>query len=273
VQQLNKTFKKGVEDLGMKFSSADAAFDSAKEQEIMDLAIARNFDVISVNTVDPLAVGPRVTAARKKGILLLGWCCDMLSRPTIANVRPFYREGKIAAQWLAKRLEPGAPTIAFVGNYLVSAGLMRIAGYVDECKKNGLRVLAAEEGSGWSQEGGYALGNGFLARFKDIKGVWTGDDQGGLGFSKAARDAGRREEMLIIGVDGLREGQEGVADGRLDMSMMPEKGHGPESARAIEQMAALLRGGVHGDAFEMMHVVNKIVVTKDTIAQQWPSPI
>ena len=92
-----------------------------------------------------------------------------------------------------------------------------------------------------------------------------GDDQGALGFQKAAVDAGRREELIVIGVDGLREGQEGVADGRLDASIMFYGGHGPEAVGAIDQTLVLLRGGVHGDSVEMAHIFEMITVTKDNI--------
>jgi hypothetical protein len=79
--------------------------------------------------------------------------------------------------------------------------------------------------------------------------------------------------MLIAGVDGLREGQEAVADGRLDMSVMMIGGHGPEAVLAMDFSFALVRAKLHGDAMESAHITESISVTKENIADQWVSPV
>ena len=103
--------------------------------------------------------------------------------------------------------------------------------------------------------------------------IYGGEDQGALGFSKASTDLGRRDEMLIIGNDGLREGQEAVADGRLDASVAIKWGLEPEAVSCTDQIFCLLRGGVHGDAIGMAHIFEMVTVDKNNIAEQWKSPV
>ena len=79
--------------------------------------------------------------------------------------------------------------------------------------------------------------------------------------------------MLIVGADGLREGQEAVADGRLDASVMMQIGHGPESILVADYAFALVRANLHGDAMESAHLIEVITADKGNIADQWQAPV
>lgn len=106
------------------------------------------------------------------------------------------------------------------------------------------------------------------SRYKDIQGIDGEDDQGGLGMAKAAIDAERREEMIVTGNDGLREGQDAVLDGRLDRTVLMRPGHGPEALFLLYPAVALLRAGVHGDSFYMSRIPDGLFADKTTIADQ-----
>ena len=73
--------------------------------------------------------------------------------------------------------------------------------------------------------------------------------------------------MVITGNDGFSEGQEALLDGRLDMTVMIRRQLGPQAANFVYITLALLRGGVHGDAFELAHIVDTVPVTKDNLAE------
>jgi len=57
------------------------------------------------------------------------------------------------------------------------------------------------------------------------------------------------------------------------MSIASRRGHGPEAAMAALFVEGMLRGNVHGDAIEILHVVRRATATKANIAEQWPSPV
>lgn len=258
--------------VGMDYTVVDSAFDASKEVEHLDMAISRGFDVVIMSPVDPAGVGRQIKRIRENGQLYVNWATDSLVRPSLKYGFMFYTDGYKAAQYAADNLPAGAKVYGAVGDYVVSAGTHRRAGWLDGCAERGLESVAFEEGTAWTQEGGYTLGQTVLQRFPDLQCIFGGDDQGGLGFSKAATDAGRRDEMLVLGVDGLREGQEGVMDGRLDASIMFKWGHGPEAVGCVDQTLNLVRGGVHGDAIEMAHVYEMVTVDKTNIMDQWMSP-
>ena len=271
----SQVFEREVEDpvVGMKYTLLDSAVDPAKEQELLDLGISRKFDVMTVGVVDPAGVGPQIRRAREAGQIFVSWPTDSIVHPTLKYGFEFYTDGWLAGQYAADTLPAGSKVYGAVGDFVVSAGLMRRQGWLDAVAARGLESLAFEEGTGWSQEGGYTLGRTVLQRFPDIMAIYGGEDQGALGFSKAATDLGRRDEMLIIGNDGLREGQEAVADGRLDASIAIKWGLEPEAVSCTDQIFCLLRGGVHGDAISMSHIFEMVTVDKNNIAEQWKSPV
>ena len=275
VQHNSVNFERESLKLGMAYQVVDSAFDPAKEIEIADLAIARGFDVIIFQPTNPAGLSPNVKRAREDGRIVMTFNVGTLTRPTIKWGAGFYLEGYRTGKWLADRLSPGAKVTSGVGERITTAGNDRPKGLkqaFDDSGK-GIELIADEEGTGWTQEGGYDMARAMLQRFPQIDAMFGGDDQGALGFHKAAVDLGRRGEMLIAGVDGLREGQEGVRDGRLDVSTMFRRGHGPESAHVVHAAAAYLRGNVHGDLTQACHVIKTVAIDKTTIADQWQSPI
>ncbi len=275
VQNNSDEFERHCLRLGMTYQVVDAAFDPAKEIEIADLAISRGFDVIYLHPTNPAGLSPNVKRAREDGRIVMNYDTDTFVRPTIKWGRGFAIDGYLAGKWLAERLPDGAKVVSGVGERITTAGNDRPRGLkqaLDEAGR-GLELIADEDGHGWTQEGGYDMARAMFQRFPQIDAMFGGDDQGALGFNRAAVDLGRRDQLLIAGVDGLREGQEAVRDGRLDVSTMFRRGHGPEAESCILFTAALLRGEVHGDLTQSMHLFKLLAVDKTTIDDQWQSTV
>jgi ABC-type sugar transport system substrate-binding protein len=277
--QTHNVYKRECEEAGVEYTVLDSAFDSAKEAEHMDLGISRGYDIISLGVTDPATVADPADRARKANVFMLGWCCDNLRRPTLKYGFRFYDDGYLNAKWMGTRLAPGSKVYMAVGDFVVSAGNMRKQGFIDGAAEWGGEVVAVEQGTAWSQEGGYSLGRTVAQRFPDLQGIFGGEDQGALGIAKAYEDAGRREDVLIAGCDGLKDGQDGVRTGRLDVSVMMKHGQGPEISGSFDQSLAMWRGGAHADGFEMARIFPMVVVTKDAepgvsvgVDSQWPSP-
>ncbi len=266
-------WKEGCEEAGASYTLADTAFDPAKEVENLDLAISRGFDIIMGGPVDPAGASPATKRARQDGRIIVNYDTDSIQRPTLKFGKIVYADGFLAGQWMGENLPAGSRVIGAVGELVSSAGNDRKAGFLDGVAPFDIEVVSFEEGHGWNEEGGYTLGRTMLQRFPDVQGVFFGNDEASIGFERAARGLDRREEMLIAGTDGLREGQEAVADGRLDMSVMALWGHGPEALIAMDLTFAYVRADLHGDAMESMHPSELVAVTKENLAEQWKSPV
>ncbi len=275
VNLFSETFEGEVLKLGMEYQVVDAAFDPAKEIEIADLAVARGFDVIIFHPTNPAGLGPNIQRAREDDRITINYDTDTFIRPAIKWGRGFFLDGYYAGKWLGERLPEGAKVVSGVGERITTAGNDRPRGLkqaLEEAGK-GIEVIADEDGHGWTQEGGYDMGRALLQRYPQVDAMFGGDDQGTLGFYRAAVDVGRREEMFLAGVDGFREGQEAIADGRIDVSTGVRRGQGPEAAACMLFMAAFIRGKVHGDLTQACHLWKLQAVDKTNIADQWVSPV
>jgi ABC-type sugar transport system substrate-binding protein len=93
-----------------------------------------------------------------------------------------------------------------------------------------------------------------------------------LGFHKAAVDAGRRDTVIIVGQASTKVGQDAIREGRLDASVSPRRGHGPEQIASVDLVEALLRGNIHADAMQAMHIIKNTMVTRENLDEQWHSP-
>jgi ABC-type sugar transport system substrate-binding protein len=275
IQMASDTWKTECEKRGMDYAVVDAAFDPAKEVEVADLAISRGFDVITMHPTNPAGLSPNVRRAREDGRIVSHYDTDTFERPTIKWGRGFFEDGYIAGQWLAERLPAGAKVCSGVGERITTAGNGRPPGLkaaLDAAGK-GIELIADDDGHSWNHEGGYNMALTWMQRFPQIDAMFGGDDSAAVGMATAAIDRGRREGMLIAGVDGLKIGQEAIRDGRLDVSTMFRRGTGPELVANFYFNAALLRGNVHGDLLQACHVIKRLAVDKTNIDEQWVSPV
>jgi ABC-type sugar transport system substrate-binding protein len=268
-------FKEEAEQrLHMTYAVLDSAGDLNKEQDNFDQAIAGEYDVIIYHALDTTSGGANIDRARRAGQIVMAYAENTLVRPTARWAKNTYQEGQVTAQWLGEQLGTGAKVAGAVGDLVSHTGQARQAGFMEGAAQAGLEVVAFEEGTGWTQEGGYTVGEAMLSNLADVQGIFGGDDLGALGIHRAAVDAGRRDGLLITGVDGFKAGQDGVADGSLDMSVMIRAGHGPEAIRAMDFVEAMIRGGpIHGDSAWFSMGMKLRVVTAANIAEQWKSPV
>ncbi len=86
-----------------------------------------------------------------------------------------------------------------------SIGLDRTNGMLSEVEKSNIEVVKAPNFGGWSEDGGFTLMADLLAQYDKIDVVFCENDSMCLGAQKAIQDAGRTDEMFLVGVDGQKE--------------------------------------------------------------------
>ena len=271
-QAANVVFAEEFGRLGMGYQGLDSNFDAAKEGEHMDLALSRDHAGILLASADPGAGAANVRRAREAGKLIFIMWDATLVRPSAAWIYAHYQTVALGVNWMGNTLAPGSKVFGAVGELVSLPGVATKASFLEHVKQYDLEVLAFEDGHGWTQEGGYAMGQAVFSRFPEVDAIWGGDDQSALGFHKAAVDAGRRDDVLIIGQASTKVGQDAIREGRLDASVSPRRGHGPEQVASVDLVEALLRGNIHGDAMQAMHIIKNVMVTTENIDQQWQSP-
>jgi ribose transport system substrate-binding protein len=86
-----------------------------------------------------------------------------------------------------------------------SIGLDRTNGMLSEVDKSQIEVVKAPDFGNWSEDGGSTIMSDMLAKYDKIDAVFCENDSMCLGAQKAIADAGRSDEMFLVGVDGQKE--------------------------------------------------------------------
>ncbi|HET7011905.1 MAG TPA: substrate-binding domain-containing protein [Anaerolineales bacterium] len=95
-----------------------------------------------------------------------------------------------------------------------SIGLNRSNGVLSVLETySGITVVTAPDFGGWSADGGIALMEDMLASNPQIDAVFCENDSMCLGAQTAIADAGRADEMFLVGVDGENAALEAIING------------------------------------------------------------
>ena len=88
----------------------------------------------------------------------------------------------------------------------------RVDGCMEVLDQTNIEVLAMEYAN-WNRDDGFEVMQDFLSRFDDIDAVWAQDDDITVGVIAALEQAGRTDEMFIVGGAGMKEMIKRVMDG------------------------------------------------------------
>jgi ribose transport system substrate-binding protein len=80
----------------------------------------------------------------------------------------------------------------------------RFNAFMETIDGSGINVLDNQYAN-WNRDDGFEVMQDFLSRFPDIDGVWAQDDDIALGVIEAVRQAGREDELFIVGGAGMKE--------------------------------------------------------------------
>ena len=122
--------------------------------------------------------------------------------------------------------EEGTVVIVKGGPADNTIGLARTEGMLSVVEETEIETVTAPDFGGWSEDGGLAVMESLLVQHDDISAVFCENDSMCLGAQIAIADAGRSEEMFIVGVDGQKEALEAIMEEpitRRRVSMTPTR--------------------------------------------------
>jgi ribose transport system substrate-binding protein len=203
----------------IKIISTDADGDAAKFQSDIEDLIAQGIDGVIVSgawleeapaALDALATAgiPTVLVDRQFG--------KGSSEAYTSYIGPDnYTIGVQDGQYIADRLGGEGVVVQLRGGPADnSIGLNRSNGCLSVLEQHsGITVVTAPDYGGWSADGGIALMEDMLAANPKIDAVFCENDSMCLGAQTAIADAGRSDEMFLVGVDGETAALEAIING------------------------------------------------------------
>jgi ribose transport system substrate-binding protein len=197
----------------------DAQNDSLRQRAQIEEFINAGVDLIIVSPKEAAPLTPPVAAAYDKGIPVI-----ILDRRVLGEEYTCFigadnkRIGKAAGNWIVRRLGGKGNVVELKGLMTSTPGQDRHTGFREGIKGSGIDIIF-EADMKWLEPEARNEMESALARFKKIDLVYAHNDPGAHGAYLAAKAAGRENEIIFVGIDGLpQEGQIYIKQGILEAS-------------------------------------------------------
>ena len=186
--------------------------------------VTRGADLIVVVPAEASALVPAVEAAVDQGVPVINLDSPIETDKVSSFIGSDNVEGgRMAGEFIAEQLG-GAGKVAVIRGRLGNpVELQRYDGFNEAIANYADIELVAEGVANWEADQGYTVMEDFLTAHPEIEAVFAEADRMALGASQAAAAAGR-DDIIIVGLDGIVEALRGVKDGDLaaDVAQRPD---------------------------------------------------
>lgn len=224
---MKEGYERAGAELGVEVTvmAAPTEGDTKSQLETLDAMAARDYDAIIASPIEPYNLVPGVVRANKKGIKVVnlgppiskealqeagGWLDGRIA----VN---FEEQGAMAAEYIVEKLGPQGGKVAIIQG-IPGAGQSegRTAGArrVFEAAEN-VETVSIQPGN-WDRNTAYNVASNILQAHPDIKAIFCCNDVMALAAADALEAAGKREGVIIFGVDFIPEAHEAIKAGKLD---------------------------------------------------------
>jgi len=241
---------------------ADAAQDNSKQIADIENFVQKKVDLIIASPNEATPLTNAVEAAYNAGIPVI-----LLDRKIDGDGYTQFigadnvEIGRACGEYVATTLLPdGGKVCEIKGLEGTSGGIDRDNGFREGIKANPNVEIVAANNADWLREKAITVAEEMLQTNKEIDLFFALNDPMAEGAYIAAKNAGREQDILFVGVDGLPTpdgGIKSVIEGRLNLSMVYPTG----GAEAIQSAYELL---VEGKTLEKEVTLESEIVTPET---------
>ena len=265
---VNYFAQQAIDRLKVTYPDVEFVFASAPDApkqiaDIEDMVSTRDIDALVILPGDPDAMTSAIKQVKDAGkfvtVVDRQLSIDGVEDLYVAGDNPGL--GANSAAYFVEALPEG-------GNIVILRGLpipidqQRFDAFMAGIEGSNITVLD-DEFANWNRDDGFKVMQDFLTRFPDIKAVWAQDDDIALGAIEAIKQAGRENDMFIVGGAGMQQILQAVAAGDaltpVDVSYSPAM-----IATAIELTTSHLVGGIQVSG---RYVLDSTLITKDNAAE------
>ncbi|MEL6550070.1 MAG: sugar ABC transporter substrate-binding protein [Pseudomonadota bacterium] len=201
----------------------DAGGDVARQIAQMEDLIQQEMDAIIIWPTNGEAVIPAVRKASQAGIPVIVTNSNIaeqgfdfvasFSGPD--NITQGARSAEIMCErFTALGIENEARVVQISGQPGYTTAIERAKGFEDRLPEVCPNVTLVETQPGdWNREKSQQVMEAFLVKYDDIDGVYSGDDNMGVGALNAARAADRAGEIVFVGATNFAVGYDAMAAG------------------------------------------------------------
>jgi ABC-type sugar transport system substrate-binding protein len=201
-----KGARQAAAELDVELTYDGPSVDSVEEQaQMIDVWIARDYDVIAVAPNDPEVISPALQRAKAAGIIVMTWDADAnpeaSGRDAFVNQAPTEEIGNTLVDVLAKQIHAQGKTVIVTGsanspnqNAWMKVMKARLEQKFPKIKL--LETLAPEEDQNRARQ----MTAGVLNAHPDLAGVWGITSVALPGAAEAVRQANKAGKVAVTGL-------------------------------------------------------------------------
>jgi ABC-type sugar transport system substrate-binding protein len=180
----------------------------------------------------------------------------------------FVAEGRMAGEWLAKKLGGKGNIVELQGTAGAAPANDRKKGFAEVIQKHpDMKIIKSQSGDFTRAKGKEVMEAFLKAEGKNINAVYAHNDDMALGALQAIEEAGLQpgKDIIVVSIDGVKGAFEAMVAGKLNCTVECNPLLGPAAFDAVE--AAVAGKPVHKNIVVKDEVYEQSVA-KDVIAQR-----
>lgn len=258
-----------VEAYGMAFVMADGQDDIIKQITSMEDLISSGVDIMILNPLDHKALVPAVNSAAESGVPVfivdsqIDETADFVTSVQASNEG----NGWLIGEWAVNKLSHSDIKAALIsGSQGNPVGQAKRLGFFEGYTEtqlmtrgsSDLNILAQGWGN-WTLLGGIEAMEDILSAHPDVNLLVAENDAMAMGALKAIEEAGKADQVLIVGYDGQKEAYELIMEGRYGATALNSP---RELARLVVESLVRYKNGERLD--KVVHTP-AVVITKENV--------
>ncbi|HKQ37260.1 MAG TPA: ABC transporter substrate-binding protein [Verrucomicrobiae bacterium] len=239
-----ESIKSEAEKRGVTLKFSDAQGKQENQIRAVRGFIAQGVDAIILAPVVETGWGPVLQEAKRAKIpvVLVDRGIkgdDSLYATLIAS--DFVEEGRLAGEWLAKKVNGKAGIVELQGTPGSAPALDRKKGFEQAIAKHpGMKIIASQSGDFRRSQGKEVMEALIKKHGNDLTAVYAHNDDMALGAIQALEESGRKpgSDVTVVSVDGVKDAFNAMVAGKLNCSVECNPLLGPMAFDAVEQALA-----------------------------------
>ncbi|WP_424314842.1 sugar ABC transporter substrate-binding protein [Haloferula sp.] len=240
----------------------DAQRDAGRQIQQVENFIAQGVTAIVLNPCEMEASSPAVEKAKAAGIPIVNVNSVTKAVPDAFVGSRDEDSARMAMEYIAERLDGKGGVLMMQGYMGQAAQIKRDAGAREVLAQHPEMVLLATQTAEWDRAKAVTLMENWLQSHGDrIDAIFAQNDEMAMGALLAVERAGKKDQIVVVGVDAIGDALQAVEEGRLDATVFQD-GVG-QAQEALKAALALGRG----ESVESERFIPFRLVTKENVGE------
>lgn len=244
----------------VELTVVDAGGDAAKQLQQVETFISQKVDAIIMQPQEQEACSPAIDKAKAAGIPIINCNSLTITEPDAYVGSNDSESAEIAMTYIAEQLGGKGNVLMMHGHPGQTAEVKRTEGAMDILAQNPDMTLLDEQTADWDRAEAMTLMENWIQAYGDqINAVFCQNDEMALGALNALVQAGKKDNILVVGVDAIDDALQSVKDGKMDATVYQDcKGQAEGAIEAAYKLAK-------GESVEKEILIPFILVTTENV--------